>query len=275
VAGAPAARGGATEAQQETNDWVKDRRAQLQAQQQAEAAGRRAWVSSTRTGENLQAPQPADVLALGSRSSGIPAVPDNGGRPPSPLQGVSDAFSNFQKGPAIPRPNLAESFIPVVGPGWEAVADLQQGNYPGFALNTALAASDLFLAGSIAKGIAKGGIYVADKATTSAAPYAWHIVRKDLQEKGFIKAGDEGHHWFIPQNQWGKNIPDWIKNQAWNIKSLDRVTHARLRNRIGDLPKFGPLDRLRYGTPTWAKVGAGSAVGHPISAVQATSGDHR
>lgn len=142
-------------------------------------------------------------------------------------------------------------------------------------MNGALAASDLFLAGSIAKGIAKGGIYVAGKASTAANPYAWRLMREELRDNGFIKAGDEGHHWLIPQKQWGKEIPDWIKNQASNIQSLDRVTHARLRNKIGDLPKFGPFDQLRYGTPTWAKVGAGSAVGHPISAVQATSSDHR
>jgi hypothetical protein len=276
VAGTPAARGGATQAQKETNDWMKDRNARVLARQQAEAAGRQAWASSTRTGENLQAPQPADVRALGSRSAQPqPTVPDNGDASSSPLQAASDAFSNFQKGPAIPRPNLAESFIPVVGPGWEAVADLQQGNYGGAALNGALAASDLFLAGSIAKGIAKGAIYVADKTASRAAPYAWRYMRDRMQEDGFIKAGEEGHHWAIPQNQWGKDIPEWIKNQPWNIKSLDRVTHARLRNKIGGLPKFGALDQLRYGTPAWAKAGAGSAAGHSVSAIEASSEDDR
>lgn len=273
MAGTPAARGGAPQAQKQTNDWMRDRKAQLQAQQQAEAAGRQAWAASTRTGENLRAPQPRDVLALGIKTPG--AAANDGGGSSSPFQPVSDPFSNFQKGPAIPRPNLAESLIPVVGPGWEAVADLQQGNYGGAALNGALAASDLFIAGSIAKGIAKGGIYVADKATTSAAPYAWPLMRKESRRNGFIKAGDEGHHWLIPQNQWGKNIPDWIRNQAWNIKPLDRVTHARLRNKIGDLPEFGLFDQLRYGTPTWAKVGAGSGAGHAASAAEATSDDHR
>jgi hypothetical protein len=276
VAGKPAARRDAANPQNNTNDWMRDRKAQLQAQQQAEAAGRQAWVSSTRTGENLQAPQPADVLALGNRDAQTPsAAADGTGASPSPIQAVSDAFSNFQNGPAIPRPNLAESFIPVVGPGWDAVADLQQGNYGGAALNGALAASDLFLAGSIAKGIAKGGIYVAGKATTRAAPYAWRYMRPRMQEKGFIKAGEEGHHWAIPQNQWGKEVPEWLKNQAWNIKSLDSVTHARLRNKIGDLPRFGPLDRLRYGTPAWAKAVAGSAAGHSVSTVGASSDDNQ
>lgn len=163
MAGNPAARLSATQDQNESNSWMKDRRAQLQAKEQAEAAGRQAWASSTRTGQNLQAPQPADVRALGSQGWPTPlAAPGNGGSLSSPLQAVSEAFSDFQKGPAIPRPNLAESFIPVVGPGWEAVADLQQGNYGGAAVNGALAASDIFLAGSIVKGIAKGGIQVAD-----------------------------------------------------------------------------------------------------------------
>src|ERR1700744_6538801 len=103
---------------------MRDRKAQLQAQQQAEAAGRQAWASSTRTGENLQAPQPRDVLALGTKTPTVTA--NDGDRSPSPFQAVSDAITNFQKGPAIPRPNLAESFIPVVGPGWEAIADFQQ-----------------------------------------------------------------------------------------------------------------------------------------------------
>ena len=59
---------------------------------------------------------------------------------------------------------------------------------------------------------------------------------RDLMRKnGFIEAGKEGHHWAIPQNQWGKDISDWIKNQPWNIKSLDSVTHGRLRHKVGDL----------------------------------------
>ena len=35
----------------------------------------------------------------------------------------------------IARPSLAQSFIPVVGPAWEAVADYQDGNYAGAVFN--------------------------------------------------------------------------------------------------------------------------------------------
>ncbi|MEI9889508.1 MAG: hypothetical protein WDN45_01745 [Caulobacteraceae bacterium] len=89
-----------------------------------------------------------------------------------------------------------------------------------------------------------------------------------LQKKGFIKAGEEGHHWAIPQNQWGKQIPEWIKNQTCNIKSLDPVTHGRLRHRVGDLPKFNLAEQLWHGTPAWSKAAAGSAAGHAASGVE-------
>ncbi len=46
----------------------------------------------------------------------------------SPLDMAQDALHDFQSGPKLQRPNLAESFIPVVGPAWEATADLQDGN---------------------------------------------------------------------------------------------------------------------------------------------------
>jgi hypothetical protein len=62
---------------------------------------------------------------------------------------------------SVGHPGFAESLIPVWGSGREAVADFQEGDYAGAALNGALAASDLFLAGSIAKGVGKGAFYVA------------------------------------------------------------------------------------------------------------------
>ena len=48
---------------------------------------------------------------------------------------------------SVGHPGFAESLIPVWGSGREAVADFQEGDYAGAALNGALAASDLFLAG--------------------------------------------------------------------------------------------------------------------------------
>ena len=70
----------------------------------------------------------------------------------SPLDMAKGALEDFQNGPKIQRPNIAESFIPVVGPAWEAAADLQDGNYGGAAFNAAMAVGDALPAGALVKG---------------------------------------------------------------------------------------------------------------------------
>lgn len=171
------------------------------------------------------------------------------------------------------HPGLAESLIPVWGSGREAVADFQEGDYAGAALNGALAASDLFLGGSLAKGVAKGGFYVAKNAAKKA-PYAWSKeVRPWMIEKGYLKPFQDGHHWAIPQNGWGKRVPDRIKNQPWNIKAMPegpvgKEIHGRLTNSYKGKPEFNAVQKYIYGTPTWAKVGTGAAVGHPAAAAK-------
>lgn len=175
-------------------------------------------------------------------------------------------------GRSVGHPGFAESLIPVWGSGREAVADFQEGNYAGAALNGALAASDLFLAESIAKGLAKGGFYIAED-LAKKAPYGWKKeVRPWMGEKGHLKPRQHGHHWAIPQKGWGKQVPDAIKNQPWNIKPMpDATTHGRLEHRVGDLPRFNPVERYWHGTPAWSKVGTGAAVGHPVAAAKAHS----
>lgn len=59
-------------------------------------------------------------------------------------------------GGRIGHPGELESLIPVWGSGREALADFEGGDYVGAGLNGALAASDLFLAGSLLRGAAKG-----------------------------------------------------------------------------------------------------------------------
>jgi hypothetical protein len=175
-------------------------------------------------------------------------------------------------GRSVGHPGFAESLIPVWGSGREAVADFQEGDYAGAALNGALAASDLFLAESIAKGLAKGGFYFVKGAAKEGA-YDWsRKVRPWMGEQGRLAPGQHGHHWAIPQNGWGKHVPDAIKNQPWNIKPMaDATTHWRLEHRVGDLPRFNPAERYWHGTPAWSKVATGGAVGHPAAAAKAHS----
>ena len=187
---------------------------------------------------------------------------------------------------SVGHPELLESLIPVWGSGREAVADFQEGDYAGAALNGALAASDLFLAGSVAKGVAKGGLYIARSAAKEAAeealrkgskttPYSWRArVRPWMQEKGRLVKGQAGHHWAIPQNGWGKNVPEWLKNQPWNIMPMPEgpvgaELHGRMTGKYKGKPKFNALERYIYGTPTWSKTATGAAVGHPAAAAKA------
>lgn len=175
---------------------------------------------------------------------------------------------------SVGHPGFAESLIPVWGSGREAVADFQEGNYAGAALNGALAASDLFLAESIAKGLAKGGFYVA-KNVARKAPYDWNkVVRPWMGKQGFLEAGQHGHHWAIPQNGWGKNLPDAIKNQPWNIKPMPSAeVHGRITGTYKGKPQFNAVERYWYGTPAWSKVATGALLGHPAAAAMAQPDD--
>lgn len=171
---------------------------------------------------------------------------------------------------SVGHPGFAESLIPVWGSGREAVADFQEGDYVGAALNAGLAASDVFLVGTAGKVLAKTAVKAATKGTgKKALSTTWNATRKRMQRSGYIPPGQQGHHWLIPQNGWGKSVPEAIKNSHWNIMPRPPTTHGRLHHRVGDLPRYNAAQRFVHGTPTTAKVVTGSAVGHPVAAGKA------
>jgi hypothetical protein len=66
-------------------------------------------------------------------------------------------------------------------------------------------------------------------------------------------------------------VPDWIKNQPWNIKVLpDKVVHTRIHSNMPSkgLKRFNPAERWWYGTPAWSKAAAASGAGRPVAAWQ-------
>jgi hypothetical protein len=173
----------------------------------------------------------------------------------------------------IGHPGLAESLIPVWGSGREALADLQDRDYVGAALNGGLAVSDIFLGGSFAKALAKGGVYaIKGPIGQAASRQTWKAVRREMGKRGMIGKYVHGHHWAIPNNGWGKAVPDWLKNHPWNIKPLDELVHRRIhgRNRQLGLPKYTPAQRYWFGTPDWSKAGAASVVGHPVGVAKSS-----
>ena len=173
--------------------------------------------------------------------------------------------------PDVGHPGALESIVPVWGSGREALADLHDGDYLGAAGNAAMAASDLALAKGLLTALGKGAVKI-------SGPHVWRTkpwdeaqgMRKWLGEKGYLKPGEHGHHGLAPQNGWGKAVPDFIKNQPWNIKGLDAVTHGRIHGPYTvdgvKLPRFNPVERVWYGTPTWTKPAATSMTGDSVRA---------
>jgi len=85
------------------------------------------------------------------------------------------------------------------------------------------------------------------------------------QELGLVGTDAELHHWLIPQNQWGSWVPNYIKNQPWNIMIMEnREAHAMIDTAFsvrGVEPYPLPL-RLWMGMPTRARIGtAGVGLG--------------
>ena len=244
----------------------------------ARAAAYGAYGAAIRSGQDVRLVQPSDVEAYGARLGPgamppSPALANSTSATPKQAPPSKGAAANSQKPKSVGHPGWAESLVPVWGSGREAVADFQEGDYAGAALNGALAASDLFLAGDVAKAVAKGGMLAIKGPLIKEVGNGrnWKNMRATFGKKGLLDPGQHGHHWLIPNNDWGKEIPDWIKNHPLNIKGMpDAATHGRIHGRYGGMPQFNLLEQFWHGTPTWSKVAAADAVGHPVAAAEAS-----
>jgi hypothetical protein len=171
------------------------------------------------------------------------------------------AFHNFQHGPKIPRPNFAESFIPVVGPAWEATADLQDGNYAGAAFNGAMAVADALPLGVAVKGLnaARKGITILKDGSVTA-----DAARKMLKARGLVRSGEEVHH-TVPLNGLGRNVEDWRNHFAF-LKPLPKEIHRRLTGSWMGKPEFDPIRKIWYGTTDWQKAVPTGVAGYAADA---------
>lgn len=166
----------------------------------------------------------------------------------SPLDHAVEAFRDWQHGPKIARPNTAESFIPVVGPAWEAAADLQDGNYGGAAFNGAMAVADALPIGVAAKGLnaASKGVKVFKEGSLTAGAAA-----SRLRDWGIAKKGEEIHH-TVALNGIKRDEQNWRNHYAL-LKVLPEEVHQRLTRSWNRKPKFDPIRRVWYGTTDWQK----------------------
>lgn len=198
-------------------------------------------------GPSSERPRLYDNHLTGARRN-QPLDLDQRGGPRSVIDMGREAFEDFQNGPRIQRPDVVESFIPIVGPAWEAAADLQDGNYGGAAFNAAMALGDALPVGAIVKGTraASKGIGLVTKRSMSAGATA-----KRIRKAGLAGKGDEVHH-TVALNGLSRSAQSW-KNHPALLKTLPQATHRRLHGSWDNQPQFGPIRRAWHGTTDWQK----------------------
>jgi RHS repeat-associated protein len=189
----------------------------------------------------------------------------------------------FSKG--VGQPGFLESLIPVWGSARAAIDDFQNGHWASGLFNSAMAISDCFMVGAVAKTVWKAAEKVGVKGLVRLggsqnfrAAKSWMIRRGWRDYKG-----QPFHHWLIPQGGWGKHIPSWIRDQPWNMMRLPETTAWRgnlltakqWHDAIEGKGKFAMnmAKRLWYGSPGWAKPVFSSAAGHAELATESWFGD--
>ena len=88
-----------------------------------------------------------------------------------------------------------------------------------------------------------------------AGSNTWGATRKWLAKDVWdLQKGQEVHHWLIEQRSTiGKMVPNWIKNQPWNLNPMSsNAFHDFLHN-------LDPLTRTLLDAPGWAQGAAGGA----------------
>jgi RHS repeat-associated protein len=151
-----------------------------------------------------------------------------------------------------------ESLIPIWGSGRQAYYDFSEGRYVWGTVNTALAASDVFLVRSLTTALGKGIFKV-------GGSHSWPAVSKWLTKRGWREfPGQEMHHWLFHQNEGlGRYVPDAIKNEPWNLMPMpSRMFHLGLHGK--GLGAMSGLEAMWYGTPGWARAAVFSAGGRVL-----------
>jgi RHS repeat-associated protein len=158
-------------------------------------------------------------------------------------------------------PGFFEGLIPVWGPAKQAIADFSCGKLGWGSFNILLAASDVIPVRSLVAGAAKG--------SWKLGSHTWGATSKWLTRTGRRQfKWQEFHHWLIPRNgPIGRRIPDWLKNQPWNLMPMPSSQfHIALHGKGPNA--FGLGKRLWYGNPSWFKALAASTAGRAVTLAQ-------
>jgi hypothetical protein len=175
----------------------------------------------------------------------------------NPIGAMTGALGDFQNGPKIARPSFGWTLVPVVGPAWEAAANLQDGDYLGTGINGAAAIADVAGLGVAVKGVralSKGvGLLNTGSMTAESS-------RKILRARGLAKPGQEIHH-TRALNGLGRSVPD-DRNHYMFLKVMPQETHRRLRGSWNGKPKFDPIRRTWHNATEWQQAIVGYGATH-------------
>ena len=97
------------------------------------------------------------------------------------------------------------------------------------------------LGGGVLNAVGKGALRF-----KTAGSFTWDASRKWMNKNGIhtLRIGQQRHHWLFERNQGlGKYVPDYLKNQPWNIKPIS----SGFNNWLSRHPSLAWL-----GAPTWA-----------------------
>lgn len=171
--------------------------------------------------------------------------------------GAISQAADYQR--ANPTYDGLKSFIPIWGAANQAYLDFSAGKNGWGTFNAALAVSDVFLVKSIFTGVSKGGLLAFSKGNASWGGRNGY--RAFYGKSGFASKGQDVHHWLIPRNEWGRGVPNLIKNQMWNLMPFkSRSLHFRAGHGWNYLGESGMSigGQLWFGTPLWPKLTLGS-----------------
>lgn len=173
--------------------------------------------------------------------------------------------------PRGPVDTIAADIAQALNGPREARREVEQGHVVRGMVDGVTAAADLQLARGVIRGVRRGQVKL-------SGSHSRKQTRKWLGQKGLAEKGQHAHHALIPNNGWGKAIPDVVKNQPWNYKMMETpLHHTRIHgaSRKFGLPQFNVLERYLHGTPTWWKAANGSAAGHGVQAITDHLSGHR
>jgi len=134
---------------------------------------------------------------------------------------IREAVKRFSEKP----PELIESLIPFWGSFRQGACEIRNDKHIKGIAYLLLGFSDIFIFRLIpTKGLLKVG------------SSTWPATRRWLGVSWKIRKGAHVHHWLIRRNSLiGKRVPDFIKNQPWNLMVVNKTVHKVIHGKKATL----------------------------------------